>query len=596
MTVLRKHIRQRKSDPDILAAARTFGLTELQSRIVANRAGGFGKNMGEILFPALQNLHHPELLKDCAKAAERIAGAVLAGERIGILTDYDVDGICSHVVAHQALTGFGVRGERLASLIGHRMHDGYGMSRRLVDRILALEDIPRLIITADCGSSDEEEIKRLGEAGVDVIVTDHHEIPEEGVPASAHATINPTRHDCGYPDKFVSGCMVCWLLMCAVRLELIRCGRLGENAPRLGHLLDFVCLSTVADAVSLISATNRAVIVSGLEIINQLTKPAWFVLAGLLGKDTMDRRFTVEDLAFQVGPRINARSRMADPYAALYFFLSDNMADVRTHLEKLNKSNEERKVTEREMVERANVYARELLELDRKSLVISDPSFHAGVQGIVATRLMESFGRPVVVLSPMADAEILSGSARTIPEIHIRNILQKVADSHPGILLSFGGHQGAAGLKIREQRLAEFYQAFEKTVCEEVNGREMKPLIYTDGSLDADRISLNTVAELSKLEPYGREFDEPLFEGYFTVIRSRMVGADPIHLSLELEQQGRHFTGIWFRAVDRAGEPQPINNGNSIRCVYKLKLNNYRGKKNLQLIIEYAEIVDQYIS
>lgn len=283
---------------------------------------------------------------------------------------------------------------------------------------------------------------------------------------------------------------------------------------------------------------------------------------------------------------------MADPYAALHFFLSDNMADVRRHLDKLNKSNEERKVTEREMVERAKIYARELLELDKKSLVISDPNFHAGVQGIVATRLMESFGRPVVVLSPMADGEILSGSARTIPEIHIRDILQKVADSHPGILLSFGGHQGAAGLKIKEQRLAQFYQAFEETICQEVNGREMKPLVYTDGRLDADQLSLSTVAELSKLEPYGREFDEPLFEGYFTVSRSRMVGADPVHLSLELEQQGRHFTGIWFRAIDRAGDEQPIKNGNTIRCVYKLKLNDYRGQKNLQLVIEYAEIVD----
>ncbi|RJX29806.1 MAG: single-stranded-DNA-specific exonuclease RecJ [Desulfurivibrio sp.] len=590
MSPIRKQIRTRSQNPQIFRGAQELGFSALQARIIAGRAngqGGYG-NLENVLFPALKNLHHPELLQDCGSAADFIVEAIRGRQRIGILTDYDVDGICSHVVVHQSLRHFAVSEASLVSLIGHRMQDGYGISASLVDRILALDKTPELIITADCGSSDEPQISRLKAHGIAVIVTDHHTIPVEGVPSSALATINPSRQDCLYPDKFISGCMVSWLLMCLVRSRLIGCGMLADDTAKLSWLLDFVCLSTVADAVTFTSPTNRAVVNSGLQVINQLTKPAWTVLAKQLGKHQKNP-FTVEDLAYQVAPRINARSRMADPYAALNFFMAGDVRRADEHLQRLEKNNEERKITERHMVKTARRLAGKLNESRKSSLVVSDGDFHAGVQGIVASRLVDGFGKPAVVLSPVLAGDVLSGSARTIPEVHLLKVLQKINERHPHLFLSFGGHSGAAGLKIKKKDLDLFCAAFEETVQEEIHNRNLEPVIMTDGDLEVDLLNLQTLAELQKLEPYGREFEEPAFAGIFTVTKTRIVGAEPVHLAVKLENNGREFQGIWFNALESPGEQQAINEGTTIRCAYKLKLNDFRGQRNLQLLIEYAE-------
>lgn len=590
MSTIRKQIRTRSMDPNIFRGAQELGFSALQSRIIAGRANGQGgyANLESILFPALKNLHHPELLQDSGRAADHIVEAIRERQRIGILTDYDVDGICSHVVVYESLRRFNVSDGRLISLIGHRLQDGYGISENLVDKILSLNEKPELIITADCGSSDELQISRLKNSGISVIVTDHHAIPVAGIPVSAVATINPTRQDCYYPDKFISGCMVSWLLMCLVRNRLIGHGILAGDTAKLGGLLDFVGLSTIADAVTFTSPTNRAVVTGGLQVINQLIKPAWCVLAKQLGKNERNP-FTVEDLAFHIAPRINARSRMADPYAALNFFTVDDVGKADEYLQKLEKNNEERKITERNMVKIARQKAIKLHELQKSSLVISDSNFHAGVQGIVASRLVDSFGKPAVVLSPVIEGDVLSGSARTIPEVHLFRVLQKINARHPDLFLSFGGHSGAAGLKIRKKDFDVFRHAFEQTVQDEIHHRNLEPVILTDGNLEVEMLNLETLTELQKLEPYGREFEEPAFEGIFTVCKTRIVGAEPVHLSLKLEHKGLEFQAIWFNAMENPGDMQVINDGNTIRCAYKLKMNNFRGRRNLQLLVEYAE-------
>ncbi|MBU4260637.1 MAG: single-stranded-DNA-specific exonuclease RecJ [Proteobacteria bacterium] len=589
MSLIRKQIKTRIQDQQIFKGAQDLGFSALQARIIAGRANGKGGyNLENVLFPALKNLHHPELLQDSGRAADYIVEAIREGKRIGILTDYDVDGICSHVVVYESLKHFAVSEDSLISLIGHRMNDGYGISASLVDKILALDKLPELIITADCGSSDELQISRLKESGIAVIVTDHHTIPVEGVPVSALSTINPSRNDCLYPDKFISGCMVSWLLMCLVRSRLIGHGILAEDTAKLGGLLDFVGLSTVADAVTFTSPTNRAVANGGLQVINQLAKPPWFVLAKQLGKNERNP-FTVEDLAFQIAPRINARSRMADPYAALNFFMASDAHQAGEHLQRLEKNNEERKITERNMVKIARQKAKKLHESQHSSLVISDSNFHAGVQGIVASRLVDSFGKPTVVLSPMLEGDILSGSARTIQAVHLLKVLQKINERYPDLFLSFGGHSGAAGLKIKKEDFAVFCTAFEKAVQEEIQNRKLEPIVLTDGDLEVELLNLETLSELQKLEPYGREFEEPAFAGVFTVTKTRIVGAVPVHLALKLEKEGRKFQGIWFNAMENPGDSQAINEGTTVRCVYKLKLNTFRGQRNLQLLVEYAE-------
>ncbi|MCB2183968.1 MAG: single-stranded-DNA-specific exonuclease RecJ [Desulfobulbaceae bacterium] len=591
MSFIKKVFKERVYDKRVITDARKFGLTPQQARVVAGRATGHTDLLEDILFPSLKKLHHPELLKDGKKAAEHIAHAVIQGQRIGILTDYDVDGICSHVVIYEALCKFSAPPDTLSNLIGHRMNDGYGVSEKLVDRILSMEHRPQLIITADCGSSDEQQLKRLKEAGIGVVVTDHHAIPEEGVPASALATVNPTRNDCPYPDKFMSGCMVSWLVMCLVRNLLIEQGFLAINTEKLGNMLDYVALSTVADAVSLFSPTNRAVVRSGLDIINSLKKPCWFALAGLIRKGEGEE-ISAQDLAFQFAPRINARSRMADPYAALNFFLSKSICQAGDKLKSLEKSNDERKYAEREMVNRANRYAHEQHSLQKASLVITDDDFHPGVQGIVASRLVDSFGKPAIVLSPVNDNGVLSGSARSIPGVHIRDLLQRVDEKHPKLLLSFGGHMGAAGLKIKKEDFDVFCQAFEDVTKDEIGNKRLMPYVLTDGILDISSINDGFIAEIQELEPFGREFEEPLYEGIFAVTRSRIVGSgDPVHLSMRLEKEGQEFNAIWFRALENPDDKMPIRSGNTARCAYKLKSNFFRGRKSVQLVIEYAEVV-----
>jgi single-stranded-DNA-specific exonuclease len=591
MGAIRKQIRERSTNEQVFHEARRLGFSALQARVIAGRAVGGGDaavGLENMLFPALKNIHHPELLQDGGRAAGLIVEAVRDGKRIGILTDYDVDGICSHVVVHEALRLFNVEAGRLLSLIGHRMHDGYGVSASLVDRVVNLTEKPHLIITADCGSSDEQQIGRLRKAGISVVVTDHHALPAEGVPASAAATVNPSRRDCPYPDKSISGCMVSWLLMCLVRHQLIDLGLLPAETVRLGGLLDFVCLSTVADAVTFTSPTNRAVVNSGLQIINQGIKPAWRILADQLGKNDKNP-FTAEDLAFQIAPRINARSRMADPLAALYFFMAENSQEAEVQLLKLEKNNEQRKVTERDMVRTARRQAKILLEAERRSLVVCDASFHAGVQGIVAARLVEGFGRPAVVLSPVQEGAVLSGSARTIPEVHLFEVLQKMNARHPDLFLSFGGHRGAAGLKMKKENFDLFRDLFEEMVRAGVEGRDLAPFVLTDGDLAAEMLHLDTLSALQRLGPFGRDFEEPAFAGIFTVRQARIVGAEPVHLALKLEKKGREFQGIWFRAVDNPGDIPDIKQGNTIRCVYKLKSNHFRGQTKLQLLVDYAE-------
>ncbi|MCU7939665.1 MAG: single-stranded-DNA-specific exonuclease RecJ [gamma proteobacterium symbiont of Bathyaustriella thionipta] len=568
-------------------------MSPLQARIVANRlpSKDLEDLLEQIVDASLKNIAPPSLLQDSDRAVKRIAQAISKGEIIGLLTDYDVDGITSHAILLYALRDFfGVPENKIQHLIGHRIDDGYGISQGLVDRILNDSQVlPDLIITADCGSSDEKQIAQLKDKGIDVIVTDHHAIPQEGIPLSALATINPTRDDCAYPDNTIAGCMVSWLLMSHLRSELITTKVLTADTPKLATLLDFVSLGTVADAVSLLSPTNRAVVKVGLKVLNQLQRPCWQAIKKLLERDF--QLFTAEDLGFQIGPRINARSRMSDPYMALHYLCAPTLHESMQHLQELDKDNQHRKETEKDMLEIAFRLANEQLDTQLWSLVVYHEAFHAGVQGIVASRLMEKFGRPVIVLSPTNEAGKLTGSARTIPVIHIRDAIEQVARTHPEIVLKFGGHKGAAGLKLNSSRLDEFKVLFDNAIEQQLNsGDDLRPVIHTDGELSEDELSYETIAELKHLEPFGREFEVPVFEGDFKVQSIRVIGADGIHLMLQLATDSHSFRAVWFRALDNKKDPFPFIEGQFIHAAYQLKENYYRGNFSIQLHIIYASL------
>ncbi|SFC21722.1 single-stranded-DNA-specific exonuclease [Marinospirillum celere] len=592
MTAPRARLVQRPINQALYQEALAEGVHPLQARILAGRLESIQGSLTSLVKPALKYLASPQSLKDIDRACQRLLDALQSGQRIGILTDYDVDGITSHVVIYRSLTEyFGVPPEKISSLIGHRIKDGYGVSDALVNRILDQSPRPEVIITADCGSSDEPRLARLKQAGIDVLVTDHHALPKEGPPPSAFAVINPTRSDCSYPDPTLAGCAVSWLLMSAFRSRLIEAGLLDAASPKLSALLPFVALGTVADCVSLGgSAANRAFVTQGLKLMNASDAPCWQAFREFQG-ERFDA-FTAATLGFQLGPRINARSRMADPYAALHFLLASNLPEARRQLEVLDSDNQDRRFVEAEMTRTALDAALLQVKEGFQTLVTYVAEGHSGVQGIVASRLVEKLGRPAVVLTPGREAGHLNASARSVPGIYLREALQRVDDLHPGLLVRFGGHQGAAGLTLWSDKLAAFQQAFEQAIRLQLNGRTLEPSLYTDGELPDDLLCLETLDILTNLEPFGREFDPPLFEGLFVLEAIRTIGADQTHLLMEVAslETGKRLKAIWFRALSEEGEALPVTEGQQVRLAYRLDANHFRGKVSLQLLVSQAYV------
>lgn len=579
----------RTLNPAVLDQAQKMGLDPLLARILAGRIRGDGFNLTGIVSPALKHIAPPGRLKDSEKAAERIARAIVNGERIGLLTDYDVDGITSHVVLYRALTElFAVPAALISSLIGHRINDGYGVSAGLIGRILEQEQLPDIIITADCGSSDEARLVLLKQAGIEVIVTDHHALPEEGAPVSAYAVVNPTQQDCDYPDATIAGCMVSWLVMAQVRDLLIRQGRLPADSPKLSFLLGYVALGTVADCVSLgESAINRAVVDIGLNLINRFDLPCWRAIRKLLRKE--GELFNAETLGFQLGPRINARGRLDDPYAALHYMLAVNDHQAEHYLAILDQDNEDRKAIEQEMVRDAFELVQPQLAENYQGLAVFLENGHAGVQGIVASRLTQKTGKPSIVLCPALNPDHLSGSARSVEGVHIRDVLQQVQQADPQLMVKFGGHKGAAGLTLNREGLALFQSHFNQAVCQALNNTDLEPVIKIDAQLQAPDINESFWQLLQQLQPYGREFEAPCFSGHFLVEQLRPVGADQSHLQLLLsDPEGKQAVkGIWFKAL--AGKQTiDFSEGDIIEAAFQLSLNEFRGRRSIQLMLEHA--------
>lgn len=544
--------------------------------------------------PSLSYLAPPNLLLGMQATVERLKQAILKQENIGLVTDYDVDGLTSHAIFYFSLTEFfGFPAEKLHSFIGHRLEDGYGLSPNLAEKILANEPKPSLIITADCGSSDEERLALLKAAGIDCLITDHHQLPLEGVPASALACINPSQEACSYPDKFLAGCGIAWLTMLALRNELVASGYLAATTPKLSSLLPFVALGTVADCVSLgASAINRSLIAKGLELMNTSQRPCWQAYRELQGfhqKPAEDASITALNLAFQLGPRINAASRMASPYTGLNFFLAKDLATAQAELAKLDADNQARRSTEAEMLIAAYTSAEEQRAAGLVSLAAYLPEGHAGIQGIVASRLVEKYGLPAMVITPTTEEGILTASARSVEGLHLFEALQQIDALYAGLLIRFGGHRAAAGLTFAASKLAQLQQAFNEQVKAALGKQPLQPVIYTDGNLAAEFYSLETLELIKQLQPFGREFDEPTFVDEFYVQQLRLVGKEKVHLQLELslaKQPTLQLKAIWFNALTAEGQPLPCEVGSKLELAFELQKNTFRNQTNLQLIIK----------
>ncbi len=578
---------ERPCDDAVLEQAGQLGLHKVATRVLANRATKYNVDPSKVLNCGLRDLDSPLTLPDINEASARIIKALYNQEVIGLETDHDVDGVTSHAVLYRALVDcFKHPADKIQSYIGHRLTEGYGLSAPLCDRILADEPRPTLIITADNGSSDSARISRLKEAGIDTVVTDHHGMPEEGPPADAIATVSPAREDSEFPDPMIAGVMVSFLLMCVVRQQMMDLEFLPADTPNLKSLVDFVALGTVADCVSLArSRNNRAVITAGVDLISKGVRPCWRAIRPKLGDDA--KPVSSSDLGFTIGPRLNAAGRLSDAMVGVRYLLAETDSEARMYLDELENENTLRREIEGELKEEAMTIAEIQAEAGRRVLQVSLSEGHAGVHGIVASRLVERFGRPAVCFSPkQGEPGVITGSARGIEGMHVRDAMQKVNSEFPDILDKFGGHEGAGGLTLKESDFERFENAYEKAVSDQLGEKILEPTIITDGVIETHQISFELIYGLDKLQPFGREFEAPLFVGIFKVMSAKAMGAQKNHWRLQLiGNEGGIFESVWFSA----GEVCPVSMDGLYRIAFTPELNWWRGKAKMQLMVRGAE-------
>ncbi len=527
----------------------------------------------------LAGLHGPDKLPDVEKAASRLADAITAGEKILIVGDFDADGATSVALCMLVLGAFGARA--VDFIVPNRFEFGYGLSPEIV--VLAQQLNPDVIVTVDNGISSVSGVAQANEAGIDVIVTDHH-LPGPVLPA-AHALVNPNLHGSDFESGALAGVGVAYYLLGQLRSELRNRDWFvarGIEEPNLAQYLDLVALGTVADVVPL-DRNNRILVKQGLARIRAgRCRPGIRALIDIAKRSLP--RLNARDLGFAVGPRLNAAGRLEDMAIGIRCLLAEDLGSARQLASALDQLNKTRQELQAEMVDDAQVLLAEKELIDAGAGVsVYHESFHQGIVGIVAGRLRERMHRPAIVFADSGDLapDELKGSARSIEGLHIRDLLDEIATSHPGLLIKFGGHAMAAGLSIKRVHFPRFSRIFDKAVRDKVSDDMLMARIVTDGSLDAPELTLTTAEMLARAGPWGSGFPEPSFHGDFELVSQRIVGEK--HLKLVLRTGGSVVDAIAFQ------QPPLEEACKSVRAVYTLQPNEYRDISTLQLVVEYLE-------
>lgn len=581
-------LKTRAPDPVLEQAATAQGLHPLLARILASRPQPENTAMLQMLAPKLSCLEHPLTMRDMHKASCRVADAIINKQIIGIETDHDCDGQTSHAVLFYNLVHkFKHPESLLRSYIGHRLTEGYGLSAKVAERILQDNPQPNLIITADNGSADEPRIAQLVAAGIEVIVTDHHQLPIAGPPKSAFACLNPTREDCEYTDPYIAGCMVAWLLMAATRLELIKRKYLPADTEKLTDSLDFVAVGTVADCVSMArSQNNRAIVTYGLKLINAGIKPCWQAI-----KPLVNGQITAEDLGFKVGPLLNSDGRLASAFGSVSFLLAPDLAAAQQWTTYLQEQNQLRKDIQNAVTKQGMLLAAEQALAGRYGLCIFLADGHAGVHGISASRIKDSFGRPTVFLAPKQGEEnLFTGSIRGIAGFDVGAAIQWLIKHNPDLLIAGGGHAGAGGVTLMKNNYPVFYEQFELAVRQQLVATDLGPVIWTDGVLPMQWLNLGILETIAQLEPFGREFEAPVFQLDAVLENIRAIG-DGTHARVELTVGAQRLNGVWFGFRQHSQAPMPVAAGDRVSCAFMLKGNDFGGIKRCEIQVVWLGLV-----
>lgn len=514
-------------------------------------------------------------------AVSLLQQALADGRRIMVVGDFDADGATSTALTVLALRSMG--GAAVDYLVPNRFEDGYGLSPEVVEQAAARG--AELIVTVDNGISSHAGVDVAHAKGMQVLVTDHH-LPGETLPA-AEAIVNPNLRGCAFPSKSLAGVGVAFYLMLALRARLRDSGWFEQRAlamPNLAELLDLVALGTVADVVPL-DANNRILVYQGLNRIRAgKCRPGIRALLEVANRDA--RQLAANDLGFALGPRLNAAGRLDDMSIGVALLLSDDITQARMLANDLDALNQ----TRREIEQGMQVEALQLCDqLERTStelpygLAMYHPEWHQGVVGILASRIKERFHRPVIAFAPAGDG-ILKGSGRSVPGLHMRDALERLDMLNPGLMMKFGGHAMAAGLSLEEAKFDEFRQRFGELVGEWLDPAMLEGVIWSDGELAMQELSLTTAELLREGGPWGQAFPEPTFDGKFRILQQRLVGEKHLKLMVEPLGGGPLLDGIAFN-VDTTLWPD--SSVREVELAYKLDVNEFRGNRNVQLLIQH---------
>ncbi|WP_105167595.1 single-stranded-DNA-specific exonuclease RecJ [Pseudoalteromonas sp. T1lg23B] len=518
------------------------------------------------------------LLKDIEKACDILQSALHEQAKILIVGDFDADGATSTTVLMEGLALFGY--QHVDYLVPDRFNLGYGLSPALAEQIVQLQ--PDLVITVDNGISCIAGIDIVKQAGISVIVTDHH-LQGEQLP-NADAIVNPNQHGCQFPSKSIAGVGVAFYLLMALRSTLREQGyfeHLGQAMPNLASLLDVVALGTVADVVAL-DANNRTLVYQGLARIRSgHTRPGILALIEVANRNAA--RLTASDFGFALAPRLNAAGRLDDMSLGIACLLSKDIHQARRIAGELDSLNHERREIEQGMQQEAQAVLERFVLSSQSvpdAVCLYQHDWHQGVIGILAGRLKEQYHRPTVVFAQGDNGEI-KGSCRSIEGVHIRDLLESLNTRYPDLIEKFGGHAMAAGLTIQEQNFERFKQIFVQTVSESLSPEHKQSVLLTDGVLPADCFTMEFAQLLQQAGPWGQHFPEPVFCGEFELVQQRIVGEK--HLKLVLKHQsGKLVDAIAFNVDVRSW---PNSQATHSQVAYQLDINEFRGKFSLQLIV-----------
>lgn len=551
-------INEQKPDAGFFEVAKKAKLSQTAAQILYHRGIDSQAKLEAFLNPSLEQLHDPYLLHDMERAVTRIRSAIEEGEQILVYGDYDADGMTSSSIVKEALE---MLGAEVRVYLPNRFTDGYGPNESIYRYFIEQEGIS-LIVTVDNGVAGHEAIAYAQEQGVDVIVTDHHSMPEQ-LP-EAYAIIHPEHPDAAYPFKYLAGCGVAFKLACA----------LLETIPT--ELLDLVAIGTIADMVSL-TDENRVMVKYGLEILKQTERIGLQELLAVSEVDFTD--IDEETIGFKLAPQLNALGRLDDPNPAVELLTGFDDDEAKNIAQMINAKNEERK----ELVQSVYLQAMAMVDASKPVQVLAKEGWNPGILGIVAGRILEEIGLPVIVLSIDEEGRA-KGSARSIEAVNIFDAL----NAHRDLFIAFGGHSGAAGMTLDASKLPDLEQILSDYIAANQIDLSSKNTLNLDDEIHFDSLSLETLEDLAKLSPFGMDHKKPIFYlRDFSVKQARTMGQDGSHLKLRLSQAGKDYDLVAFH---KGGQLLDFQQAQHLELAVTLSVNKWNGNTSLQLMLVDARV------